>query len=92
MLALGAFLVVAATAEPPARVYTLSARIVSIDVAHGTMTIHHDPFPGMTMAMTMPVHVTPAGLRGLKPGTRITARCDIAIDPWECTDVQRKRR
>jgi Cu/Ag efflux protein CusF len=73
----------------PAAIAHIHGRIVSIDAAHGTFQIHHDPFPLMPMAMTMPVQPrNPADLKKLHVGEVIDATIDTSIDPWPGTNIR----
>jgi Cu/Ag efflux protein CusF len=82
--------VASATAAPtPQTIAHIHGRIVSIDPKTGTFQIHHDPFPMMPMAMTMPVAPkNPADLKKLHVGEVIDATIDTSIDPWPGTNIR----
>lgn len=79
-------LIIAATMSTIAHIH---GKVVSIDTAHGTFEIHHDPFPQMPMAMTMEVKPkNPADLRTLHVGEVIDATVDTTIVPWPGTNIK----
>jgi Cu/Ag efflux protein CusF len=79
-------LIIAATMSTVAHIH---GKVVSIDAAHGTFQIHHDPFAQMPMAMTMEVKPkNPADLRTLHVGEVIDATVDTSIVPWPGTNIK----
>ena len=67
----------------------IHGKIVSIDAKHGTFLIHHDPFPQMSMAMTMQVRPKhPADLAKLHPGEIVDATVDMHSDPWVLSNIR----
>jgi Cu/Ag efflux protein CusF len=63
--------------------------IVSIDRKNGTLLIHHDPFPGMPMSMTMQAKPkTGTDLKRLHNGEVIDATADTSIEPWPLTGIR----
>jgi Cu/Ag efflux protein CusF len=63
--------------------------IVSIDRKNGTFLIHHDPFSGMPMAMTMQVKPKKrSDLDGLHEGEVIDATADTSVEPWPITGIR----
>ncbi len=82
LIALGASAADAATSQ-------IHGTIVSVDAAHHTVQIHHDPFAAMPMAMTMVVKVpNPADIAKLHKGTIISADIDTSKDPWVLSHVK----
>jgi Cu/Ag efflux protein CusF len=79
-------LVVAAS---PAAIEQIHGRVVTIDAKHGTFEIHHDPFPAMPMAMTMPVQPkNGADLKKLHVGEVINATIDTSAVPWSAWNIR----
>ena len=82
-------LAVATAAPTMSNTAQIHGRIVSIDRASGTFQIHHDPFPLMPMAMTMPVKPkNPADLASLHVGEIVNVTVDTTIDPWPGTNIR----
>jgi Cu/Ag efflux protein CusF len=78
-----------AVTPSPAAIAHIHGKIVSIDLSHGTFLIHHDPFPMMPMAMTMPVAPkNKADLKKLHVGEIVDVTVDTSIDPWPGTDIR----
>jgi Cu/Ag efflux protein CusF len=85
----GAGMALTLAATSPSAIAHIHGTIVSIDRAHGTFTIHHDPFPLMPMSMTMQVEpVQHADLRKLHVGEVIFATIDTSIVPWPGTNIR----
>jgi Cu/Ag efflux protein CusF len=82
--------IASATAAPaPQTIAHIHGRIVSIDAAHHTFQIHHDPFPMMPMAMTMAVEPkNHAVIERLHVGEIIDATVDTSVYPWPGTDIR----
>lgn len=67
----------------------IHGKIVSVDSAHHTAQIHHDPFAVMPMAMTMVVRVPKAAdLAKLHAGSIVDADIDTSKDPWILSNVK----
>ena len=80
-------LTIAATS--PQTVAHIHGKIVSIDAARHTFTIHHDPFALMPMAMTMEVEPKKrSDLAKLHVGETIYVTVDTAVVPWPGTDIR----
>lgn len=93
----GAGLALTLAVTSPSTIAHIHGTIVSIDRAHGTFMIHHEPFALMPMSMTMQVEpVRRADVRKLYVGEVIYATVDTATVPWPGTgirpDLKRVRR
>jgi Cu/Ag efflux protein CusF len=85
----GAGMALTIAVTSPSAIAHIHGTIVSIDRAHGTFTIHHEPFPLMPMSMTMQVEpVRHADLRKLHVGEVIYATVDTTIVPWPGTGIR----
>jgi Cu/Ag efflux protein CusF len=85
----GAGMALTLAATSPSAVAHIHGTIVSIDRAHGTFMIHHDPFALMPMSMTMQVEpVRRADIRKLYVGEVIYATVDTATVPWPGTGIR----
>jgi Cu/Ag efflux protein CusF len=84
---LGLFFLLGAARVAPAAAETrppqLHGVVESVDVPAGTVTVAHDAFPGMPMAMTMTFGAGPRDvLRRLHPRDRIEALVDERPKIW----------
>lgn len=87
--ALFAGLAVLFSAPAGAATSRIHGTIVSVDAAHHTAQIHHDPFAAMPMAMTMVVRVPRAAdLAKLHKGSVVDADVDTSKDPWILENVK----
>ncbi len=77
---------VAAASSSLARIH---GKVVSINPKDGTILVHHDPFHGMPMAMTMPLKPNNgADLKRLHAGEFIDATVDTSIEPWPTSNIR----
>ena len=82
-------MVLAVAATSPAAIAHIHGTVTQIDPKRGTFLIHHDPFAGMPMAMTM--EVEPArrtDLRKLHAGETIDLTVDTAAEPWRGSNIR----
>lgn len=87
-----AALVLTIAATSPHTRARIHGTVVKIDRARGTFMIHHDPFAGMPMSMTMEVEPKRrADLAKLHVGEVIDATVDTTIVPWPGTDIRPAR-
>jgi Cu/Ag efflux protein CusF len=84
----GMVLALAAAAQAAAIAH-IHGTITKIDPQRGTFMIHHDPFAGMPMSMTMEVEPKRrVDLRKLHVGEVIDATVDTTIVPWPGSDIR----
>ncbi|HXP92009.1 MAG TPA: copper-binding protein [Candidatus Binatia bacterium] len=85
----GILIAVGTSAAGEAATSQIHGTIVSVDSAHRTVEIHHDPFAAMPMSMTMVVKVpNAADLAKLHKGTIVNADIDTSKDPWILSHVK----